>query len=177
MTMNKPLLLLCVPLLLMLLIFLFSSQTAKTQSIKEPLKELLGNSPLSAELSKLTIHYGSLTVDGKKEGAAAVAEFFLRKLAHVIEYALLGCCLVWAMLKLTHLRFPPAALLSLSACAGYAALDECHQLFVQGRGPRPQDVLLDTCGALAGILVHAAWRRIRKRHAGPKVDLVIRRLL
>lgn len=34
-----------------------------------------------------------------------------------------------------------------------AALDEVHQLFVPGRGGMWQDVLLDGCGVLAGIVL------------------------
>lgn len=159
MIMNRPLRLLWIPLAVMTAIFLFSSQSAERQSIRKPLTEMLGSGRISTHLSRMTIHYGTLTVDGKTEGPAAVAEFFLRKLAHLTEYALLGLCLVWAIGLLTDIRLTGAIFLAVSGSAAYAALDEFHQIFVRDRGPRPQDVLLDTAGALAGVLVYAAWRK------------------
>ena len=35
--------------------------------------------------------------------------------------------------------------------AAYAASDEFHQLFVEGRAGRVSDVLIDSAGALAGV--------------------------
>ncbi|WP_223066912.1 VanZ family protein [Paenibacillus caui] len=165
--MNRPVRLLCIPIAVMLMIFLFSSQSYERQSIKEPLSEWLRGSSVSRHLSQMTIHYGTLTIDGRTEGSAAIAEFLLRKLAHLIEYAILGLCLAWAVITLFKTSFSSAALASLLLCTVYAALDEYHQIFVKDRGSRPQDVLLDAAGALIGIAVYAGWkgyksRRIRK---------------
>jgi VanZ family protein len=38
------------------------------------------------------------------------------------------------------------------ACAIFAASDEFHQSFVPSRTASPTDVMIDTCGALAGLL-------------------------
>ena len=70
-------------------------------------------------------------------------DLVLRKLAHLTEYAILG-----ALLR---------PLLSLALAALYAASDEVHQHFVEGRHAAPLDVAIDTVGALAGIL---AWRAL-----------------
>ena len=43
--------------------------------------------------------------------------------------------------------------LSWAGCTLYAATDEIHQLFVAGRTGKWQDVLLDSSGALAGLLL------------------------
>lgn len=45
----------------------------------------------------------------------------------------------------------------------YAATDEAHQLFVPGRSGQISDVILDSAGALAGVLVLAAARKLIKR--------------
>lgn len=42
---------------------------------------------------------------------------------------------------------------ALVICAVYAATDEFHQLFVDGRGFQFSDIFLDFCGALLGVLV------------------------
>ena len=38
-------------------------------------------------------------------------------------------------------------------CVGYASLDEFHQSFVHGRGPSPKDVMIDSSGAITGIIL------------------------
>ena len=37
-------------------------------------------------------------------------------------------------------------------CFGFAAFDEMHQLFVNGRSGQIKDVILDSSGALTGII-------------------------
>ena len=66
----------------------------------------------------------------------------LRKGAHLTEYAILGALLLRALG-----RAAPA----LAGGALYAASDELHQHFVQGRHASPLDVLLDTAGVAVGI--------------------------
>ena len=84
----------------------------------------------------------------------ASADHVLRKCTHFCVYAALG-----ALLLLDSLCFaakPPVHILrALLAAALYAASDEIHQAFVPGRGPAVTDVLLDSAGALCGIL--AIW--------------------
>jgi VanZ family protein len=77
-------------------------------------------------------------------------DLVLRKLAHLSEYALLGLLLARAV------RRPWAAL---ALAAGYAATDEVHQTFVEGRHGAPLDVAIDTLGALAGIVLWTRWSR------------------
>ena len=56
--------------------------------------------------------------------------------------------------------------LSWAGCTLYAATDEIHQLFVAGRTGKWQDVLLDSSGALAGLMLamFMLWL-IRRRRA------------
>jgi VanZ family protein len=76
-------------------------------------------------------------------------DFFLRKAAHVFEFAVLAG-LLWRAFRESG-SFPTSALfaLSFSAAVLYAASDEWHQSFVKGRGPSARDVLIDSAGALA----------------------------
>jgi VanZ family protein len=68
----------------------------------------------------------------------------LRKCAHITEYAILGFLLVRALG-----RELPALLVGIA----YAASDELHQHFVQGRHGSPVDVLIDTVGLLIGTFL------------------------
>ena len=68
----------------------------------------------------------------------------LRKGAHLTEYAILGALLLRAVGHAV-----PAFLIAVA----YAAIDELHQHFVRGRHASPVDVLIDSIGIAAGILV------------------------
>src|SRR3982751_394016 len=68
----------------------------------------------------------------------------LRKLGHLIEYAVIGA-LLWRALRST-LRATPAAwiaAITLITSALFALSDEFHQSFVPSRTPSANDVLVD----------------------------------
>lgn len=48
-------------------------------------------------------------------------------------------------------------------CILYAISDEVHQLFVPGRGGQVRDVIIDSAGAIAGILGYNGLSRIRSK--------------
>ena len=75
----------------------------------------------------------------------------LRKAAHMAEYGLLWYLWHRALQRRSPL---PAALIALA----YAASDEIHQSFVDGRHGTPVDVLIDAAGIAVAIAIHARWR-------------------
>jgi VanZ family protein len=89
--------------------------------------------------------------------------FFLRKLAHVSEYAVLAVLLYRAFVH-TALKGRRAlsAGLVLLLCAAYAATDEFHQSFVPSRTASLRDVMIDLCGALLAVILYwsIATRRV-----------------
>ena len=80
-----------------------------------------------------------------------VWDTILRKIAHTLEYAVLGALLTRA-LRRPGLAFLVAVL--------YAASDEFHQTFVPGRHGSPVDVAIDSIGIAVGVL---AWQRFGAR--------------
>ena len=76
----------------------------------------------------------------------------VRKCAHAAVYVLLSVCLFVAFAL--YVRSPAAVALAawLSATV-YAAADELHQLFVDGRSCELTDVLIDSGGAAIGALL------------------------
>lgn len=70
-------------------------------------------------------------------------DVLLRKLAHFTEYAVLTG-LWWRALRGLGARFPLTIAMAISL--GYAATDEFHQTFVDGRRGTPVDVLIDAAG-------------------------------
>lgn len=75
--------------------------------------------------------------------------YLLRKAAHLFIYFLLGILSCWSGWALFRRWYSPAALLF---CFLYACTDELHQSFSMGRNGVFSDVLLDTAGALFGII-------------------------
>ena len=55
---------------------------------------------------------------------------------------------------------------ALLGCALFAASDEFHQTFVKSRTPSVRDVLLDTGGALLGLLIGASFARRHPKKFG-----------
>lgn len=81
----------------------------------------------------------------------------VRKSSHAIEYAILGL-LLWRARRKTFSNSSTGwqwrdAGIVVAFCALYAATDEFHQTFVAGRQGSPWDVLLDTSGALVGMIL------------------------
>jgi VanZ family protein len=81
-----------------------------------------------------------------------------RKLVHFGEYALL--CLLWWRLLRTGLPSRRAALVAFLVSILYAATDEVHQSFVDGRHGTPVDWAIDAAGAAVAALVVARRSRV-----------------
>jgi VanZ family protein len=92
--------------------------------------------------------------------------FVIRKCAHVTEYAVLGI-LVWRARRKPALHDTrpwewPAAGEALWATVLYAATDEFHQTFIPSREGCVRDVLIDSSGAVAGLIllwILGRWRK------------------
>ena len=82
-------------------------------------------------------------------------DIVLRKIAHAVEFAILGALL------LRSVRRPWTAF---ALGVAYAISDEIHQHFVAGRQATPRDVLIDSVGLALGLL---AWRRLSPPRRSP----------
>lgn len=92
--------------------------------------------------------------------------FFIRKCAHLTEYAVLAL-LFWRAFRKPIRRDPRPwcwadARRSILLVGLYAASDEFHQLFVPQRDGKVSDVLIDTSGGIAGLLLLWAVGRLRR---------------
>lgn len=90
-----------------------------------------------------------------------------RKMCHLTEYAILAA-LLWRAIRKPAWRDPAAwnwgqAGWALLVVFAYAGSDEFHQLFVPGRTSLFSDVLIDTAGGAAGLLVLWAGQKIVSR--------------
>ncbi len=126
----------------MCVIFSFSAQEA-TVSKKTSGKTLIKiASTLSKDFKKLP--------PKKKAEKVEPYQTAIRKVAHITEYAILG---ILAYIAFLQHRKKKLVVSATTLCLLYAISDEIHQLFVKGRACRWYDVLIDTGGALIGIMI------------------------
>lgn len=78
----------------------------------------------------------------------------IRKLGHLTEYAILAMLLWRALRSGTRWQMKMSILFLVAALASaiFAASDEFHQSFVPSRTASSNDVMIDICGALIGLL-------------------------
>ena len=136
-------------LLVMGMIFCFSAQTGEDSG------------SLSGEITRFVVRLFVPDFDAfasqTQEEICATVGLVVRKMAHFSEFFLLGFCLMLhidAIGRKITLKLP--WLMAWGVGALYALTDEFHQMFVGGRHPALLDVVIDSAGVLAGVLVMLA---------------------
>lgn len=166
---RKGMIFLLLSVLWMAVIFLFSSQTGDESGEQSDFLASLVCKLIPVELSANGLN--NLT-------------FFIRKLAHFTEYAILGI-LYYEMIysfsennsdrkqqkdemqdinKAEHKNKHTSKIMVaivIVMCMLYALSDEFHQTFTAGRSPSIRDVCIDTCGGAAGCMI--TWFIIHKK--------------
>lgn len=144
---------------LLIIVFIFSGQTAEQQSMHEMLKAYLPNKPQESFLSIFQIPYWGILVSVEERGYYAFIEFLIRKGTHFICFGLIGLAIYIALPKVQYRKLIAVMITMLLANA-----DEFHQSFTSGRTASLQDVMLDTSGAIAalGLLSIFQWLKRRK---------------
>lgn len=82
----------------------------------------------------------------------SLLELGIRKLAHMFIYFILCINIMLLLFTFPKINMIMRIIVSLIFCFGYACLDEFHQSFVAGRGASFKDTLIDSSGALLGII-------------------------
>jgi len=146
-SLNKKKFLSWVPVLLwMLIIFSLSAQPA------------MESNGLSKNVTKIIIEIIGKIIPFDIESSTAadlVSQFnhIVRKFAHFSAYLILGILVINAFRKCGIKGYKLFAF-SIIFCVVYASSDEIHQLFVPGRGCQLKDVIIDSMGALTGIVMY-----------------------
>lgn len=126
-------------------IFWFSSRTAElSQESSLSISMVIFN--LCDKLSNSSIQ------SPERLELLTVIDHIVRKSAHFTEYAFLCAAIVFHFTVwkkgISYTTWIPVLITGL-----YAASDEYHQTFVAGRSGQVSDVLLDTAGAVAGVII------------------------
>ena len=131
----------------MVVIFLFSAQPSDESS-----KESLFVGRMAGQIFVKDFE------EWPKEEQEAFAEainYPVRKTAHATEYAILGILVFMRCRYQNTWSRKRMILIAWGISTAYAATDEFHQIFVPGRAGMLTDVMIDSSGALAGILLAA----------------------
>lgn len=137
---------LLLPLLWMAVIFILSQQPASISS---------GQSGVFVE----QLRHITPSVDQQ------LLTFLVRKGAHIFAYFVLGILTFNALWRvdLSKFKFNYPVGLSIIVCALYAASDEFHQLFINGRSGEIRDVMIDSCAAMVGVFIISIFVRILQK--------------
>lgn len=127
------------------LIFYFSHQTAeKSSSVSGKVVE---------KVSQVVYpNYEDLTEDEKHEVVASL-QGVVRTLAHFCIYGGLGFFAYLAFVSYVTLKYKTRIFWMLETCLLYAASDEYHQTFIEGRSMQVSDIVVDFLGSLIAILI------------------------
>lgn len=130
---------------MMYIIFYFSSQDGVTSA------------GLSLRVSTKVVELAARIFDHSLTPAevaqyADLIHFLIRKCAHITLYFLLAVSVSFP-LYVYGLRGIPLMLVAGGFCVAFACGDEYHQSMVQGRGPSKRDVMIDSIGVLAGVIL------------------------
>jgi len=82
----------------------------------------------------------------------------VKKIGHIMAYAALAL----AFLRGLRNPNPSGRAIALALCAIFAVTDEIHQSFVPGRNAAWYDVVIDSGGAWAGLLLWSRWTLLQR---------------
>lgn len=143
-------------------IFGFSSQNSeKSSSVSRRVTEIITNGIESIQEKPKE----------EKEIILSEIESIIRKIAHFSIYAVVGILLM-SLFETYKLKEFNKLSYSLILSVVYATSDELHQCFTPGRGPAITDVMIDTMGALVGILLVILCKKILIKIRKSKVKVV-----
>ena len=134
----------------MIFIFMKSAEPYTEQDLRPLLASVIPEDVVHDWIPRLSFYYDGGLVTWTKP--YDFVEFFIRKGAHVTEYAILCLLLVNALRTASLSR---AQYVSIGGAASflYACSDEWHQTFVSGRTGHFIDVMVDSIGILIVIVI------------------------
>lgn len=143
---------LAIPFIMMVILYQSSSMTYEEQSLTTTMNQFLENEPLRDFFANIAFVYGGKEISIQSIGYFPFIEFFIRKGAHFVTYFIIG--FFWFLGLRKRIRDEwLTILLSILLAIGYASFDELRQSFNPGRTALMADVLLDTAGAIVGVLL------------------------
>lgn len=114
----------------------------------------------------VTNEYGitdSHPTDSKLARVSQLINAPLRKVMHASVYLVLAFLVIFFLnVLMNNKHYMIALILTLVVCVGFAISDEFHQTFVSGRTGQPLDVVIDSMGAMVGIIIYTSYYIVYK---------------
>ncbi|MCC5892525.1 VanZ family protein [Exiguobacterium sp.] len=146
-------------------LFFSSSTPYSDQSIVSPL-ERFDWGWAEPVLADIDFEYDGSPVSLEAKGTVGLIEFLIRKAAHFTIFFILGALFVKAVARV-RLHAGLILLFAWTLANTVAIYDEFHQSLTPERTPLIQDVVLDSVGALCGVLlvggIYLAKRKGKRR--------------
>ncbi|KHE67537.1 VanZ family protein [Halobacillus sp. BBL2006] len=164
--MLKKILYATIPLSIMIILFIFSSQPYQEQDLRPTLSQYLPLETIEPLLQPIQFTYHHKVVSIETHGVDGMIEFFIRKGAHFSIYSLLMWTTYLALRQFFRKTVWQLLGTAFLITVSYAGFDEFHQSLTPNRTPYIGDVFLDSIGALtAGVLISLFY--IGKRYRKP----------
>lgn len=154
-------------IIIMCAIFFFSAQEA---TVSTQTSTSLGRGLITFRNACLGIEMSEEMLEQK----ALAADHFIRKSAHATEYMILALSITIPMIAgviLTDKTLIYRFVMGFVLTALYSITDEVHQLFVRGRSGQVKDVIIDSIGALIGVLIVAVVSKINKNNTAQNINV------
>ncbi|MGV2939692.1 VanZ family protein [Mesobacillus sp. LC4] len=116
---------------------------------------------LSKGMTEVIIEHAEKVVPNEEFNLGSL-NHIVRKNAHFFLYLILAILLTYALRQSGNNETSAYGLAFLITVL-YAMSDEFHQIYVPGRGAQFSDVLLDSAGALVGIVLYIIIRQVAIR--------------
>ena len=150
---HKKLIFMFFMLLWMLVIFLFSNQSAN-------ISETNSDNVASKVIDTVSVITNKKVTESKKKEIIKDTRVFVRKTAHFTLYFILNF-FVYFTLKTFGVR--KSILYSILICFLFACTDEIHQLFIAQRAGRVFDVFIDTLGSSISSLCIFGVKSVKEK--------------
>ncbi|MDK2780013.1 MAG: hypothetical protein PWP61_310 [Trichococcus sp.] len=115
----------------------------------------------SSETSGILLELLEFMGVGPGSSVQGALSYLVRKAGHFTEYLILA--VLFLRYRKERGTGEKSAFCALLFVFLYASSDEFHQSFIPGRGPAFSDVLIDTAGGLAGVILYEWKQRVLER--------------
>lgn len=114
----------------------------------------------------VTNEYGITNSNPNAEKLARASKLInapMRKVIHASVYFVLSFfIMVLLNVIFEHKKYILTFIISLILCVCFAITDEYHQTFVEGRTGQPLDVIIDSAGAVVGLMFYSTYHIVYK---------------
>jgi VanZ family protein len=107
----------------------------------------------SSRNAEISSSQSQIILDIIRNFGIEIDSYYIRKLAHFIIFMLIGFCISMFIGSCVESDII-TVIISFILSSGYACIDEYIQTFIPGRNGNVNDVMIDICGVIGGIILY-----------------------